>query len=304
MNRGVRVSDRIRRMLYEVICVLIGNLIVSFGVTFFILPSNILSGGTAGIAVALQPIFHIPPTIVINVLTIGLFVLGSLCLGKAFFFKTVLSAIVYPVFISLLNIFFSDLTITHNQLLASIYAGVCTGIGLGLVYRVDGSTGGMDIPPLVIHKFTRLPLSLLVMCFDGATVLLGAVVYGIEASMIGLVSVFVCGQVINKVLIFGSEASKTLFIISPKWKEIRDVINHELDRGATLVPAIGGYSNEERMMVMTVVKQKQFNSLQRLITNIDPQAFFVVNDANEVAGAGFTLSKRYRDRNMEKEFSE
>ena len=199
---------------------------------------------------------------------------------------------------------FSDLTITHNQLLASIYAGVCTGIGLGLVYRVDGSTGGMDIPPLVIHKFTRLPLSLLVMCFDGATVLLGAVVYGIEASMIGLVSVFVCGQVINKVLIFGSEASKTLFIISPKWKEIRDVINHELDRGATLVPAIGGYSNEERMMVMTVVKQKQFNSLQRLITNIDPQAFFVVNDANEVAGAGFTLSKRYRDRNMEKEFSE
>ena len=95
-------------------------------------------------------------------------------------------------------------------------------------------------------------------------------------------------------LTLGSEASKTLFIISPKWEEIRDAINQELDRGVTLVPALGGYANEQRMMVMTVVKQKQFANLQRLITHIDPEAFFVVNDANEVQGAGFTFGKHYR----------
>ena len=208
--------------------------------------------------------------------------------------KTVLSALVYPVYISVLSLYFSDMVITDNQLLASIYAGICIGVGIGLVYRVDGSTGGMDIPPLIVHKYTHLPLSVLVMCFDGATVLLGAAVYGIEASMIGLVSVFISGQVINKVLTLGSEASKTLFIISPKWEEIRDAINQELDRGVTLVPALGGYANEQRMMVMTVVKQKQFANLQRLITHIDPEAFFVVNDANEVQGAGFTFGKHYR----------
>ena len=118
------------------------------GVTFFILPSDILSGGTAGIAVALEPILHLPETLVINVLTVGLFLLGSICLGKAFFLKTVLSTLVYPVYISVLSLYFSDMVITDNQLLASIYAGICIGVGIGLVYRVDGSTGGMDIPPL------------------------------------------------------------------------------------------------------------------------------------------------------------
>src|SRR5699024_8023988 len=120
--------------------------------------------------------------LVINVLTVGLFLLGSICLGKAFFLKTVLSTLVYPVYISVLSLYFSDMVITDNQLLASIYAGICIGVGIGLVYRVDGSTGGMDIPPLIVHKYTHLPLSVLVMCFDGATVLLGAAVYGIEAS--------------------------------------------------------------------------------------------------------------------------
>ena len=287
-------KKKCKELIYEAGSVLLGNLVVALGVTFFILPADILSGGTAGIAVALEPVFHIEPTLLINLLTIGLFALGSLCLGKAFFFKTVLSTIVYPIYITVLNLYFTDVTVTDNQLLASIYAGICIGVGIGLVYRVDGSTGGMDIPPLIVHKYTHLPLSVLVMCFDGATVILGAVVYGIEASMIGLVSVFISGQVINKVLTLGSEASKTLFIISPKWEEIRDAINRELDRGVTLVPALGGFANEQRMMVMTVVKQKQFAHLQKLITHIDPEAFFVVNDANEVQGAGFTFSKCYR----------
>ena len=230
-------NKKIKEWIMEAGFVLVGNLIVALGVTFFILPSDILSGGTAGSADALEPILPLPETLVINVLTVGLFLLGSICLGKAFFLKTVLSALVYPVYISVLSLYFSDMVITDNQLLASIYAGICIGVGIGLVYRVDGSTGGMDIPPLIVHKYTHLPLSVLVMCFDGATVLLGAAVYGIEASMIGLVSVFISGQVINKVLTLGSEASKTLFIISPKWEEIRDAINQELDRGVTLVPA-------------------------------------------------------------------
>ena len=236
-----------KEIVFELGSVVLGNLIVALGVTFFILPSDILCGGTAGIAVALQPIFHLPETLVINALTVLLFLIGSICLGKAFFFKTVLSTVVYPIFISILNTWFADVSVTQNQLLAAIYAGICIGTGIGLVYRVDGSTGGMDIPPLVIHKYTKLPLSLLIVFFDGATVTLGALVYGIEASMIGLVSVFVSGIVINKVLTLGSEASKTLFIISPKWEAIRDAINKELDRGVTLVPSIGGFSNENCM---------------------------------------------------------
>lgn len=283
-----------KEWIHELINVILGNFIVACGVTFFVLPSSILTGGTAGIAVALEPLVHLEPQLIINALTIGLFPIGSLCLGKAFFMKTVLSAIVYPLFISLLSWAAAGLSFTENPILASVYAGVFLGVGIGLVYRVDGSTGGMDIPPLIIHKYTGLPLSALVMCVDGATVILGAVVYGIEASMIGLLSVFISGQVINRVLTLGAQASKTLFIVSERWEEIRRAISDQIDRGVTLIPSLGGFSDEQKMMIMTVVKQKQYASLQKLIARIDPDAFFVVSDADEVQGAGFTFSQRHR----------
>lgn len=170
--------------IIEIISIVMGNLIIAAGVTFFILPLDILSGGVAGIAVALQPIFNLSPRLVINGLTIGLYLLGAALLGKRFALKTVVSTIVYPLFISVLGMLWSDVQVTSNPLLASIYAGVCTGIGIGLVYRVGGSTGGMDIPPLIINKYTKIALPTLVMCIDGATVLLGASVYGVEAAMI------------------------------------------------------------------------------------------------------------------------
>lgn len=194
--------------------VVAGNFVIALGVSLFILPLNILSGGVAGISVAVQPIFHLPPTFVINFLTVALFVVGACFLGKQFAFKTIISTLIYPVFITLLTNVLGDVQITQNPLLGSIYAGVCTGVGIGLVYRVGASTGGMDIPPLVINKFTKIPLPVLVMCIDGMTVILGASTYGIEAAMIGLVSVFVCGQVINKVLTFGIQEAKNIMIIS------------------------------------------------------------------------------------------
>lgn len=176
-------------MLIDVISVIAGNLIIALGVNLFILPSDILSGGVAGIAVALQPVFHLPATLVINGLTIALFIVGAIVLGKQFAMKTILSTIVYPLFITVTHEMFANVFITNNALLASIYGGVCIGVGIGLVYRVGASTGGMDIPPLVINKYTGITLPTLVMCIDGATVLLGASTYGIEAAMIGLVSV-------------------------------------------------------------------------------------------------------------------
>lgn len=212
-----------------------GNLIIAAGVTFFILPLDILSGGVAGIAVALQPIFNLSPRLVINGLTIGLYLLGAALLGKRFALKTVVSTIVYPLFISVLGMLWSDVQVTSNPLLASIYAGVCTGIGIGLVYRVGGSTGGMDIPPLIINKYTKIALPTLVMCIDGATVLLGASVYGVEAAMIGLVSVWVCGQLIDKVITMGSHEAKNVMIISDKFEEMMQVIYQNINRGATIL---------------------------------------------------------------------
>lgn len=271
--------------------IVLGNLAIAIGVSFFILPSNILSGGVAGIAVALEPVFHIEPRLVINGLTIGLYILGAVLLGKQFALKTFVSTIVYPLFITVLGIWFADVRITSNPLLASIYGGIFVGTGIGLVYRVGGSTGGMDIPPLIINKYTHIPLSSLVMMIDGLTVLLGAIVYGIEASMIGLVSVWVCGQVINKLITLGAREAKNVLIISEKHDEVIQQIYQQIDRGVTILDATGAYTQQEKPVIMVVLYKKQFIELNRVIAAVDPEAFVIVSDVNEVQGRGFTYSK-------------
>ena len=282
------MSEEKNSIIFDFIMVLLGNFVIAFGVNFFVLPSKILSGGVAGIAVALQPIFHLPPRLVIYVLTITLFLLGALILGKQFAIKTVLSAAFYPIAVWGIGVWSNGIVITENTLLASIYAGVCTGIGIGLVYRVGASTGGMDIPPLIINKYTNIPLPTLVMCIDGATVILGASTYGIEAAMIGLVSVWICGKVIDKVMTMGSHEAKNVMIISDKYEELMSEIYRNVKRGATLLHAEGGYTRQQKPVIMIVVLKKQFPILDRVIAHVDPEAFVIISDVNEVQGEGFT----------------
>lgn len=281
-----------KKQILEILYIALGNLIIAAGVTFFILPLNILSGGVAGIAVALEPVFHIQPRLVINALTIGLYVLGALLLGKQFALKTIVSTIVYPIAISMLGMLCPDVQITTNPLLASIYAGVFVGIGIGMVYRVGGSTGGMDIPPLIINKYTKIPLPTLVMCIDGATVVLGASVYGVEAAMIGLVSVWVCGQLIDKVITIGGHEAKNVMIITDKLEDMMQSIYQNINRGATILHAEGGYTRTRKPVIMMVIVKKQFPMLNHIIAQVDPEAFVIVSDVNEVQGEGFTYQEQ------------
>lgn len=275
----------------DIVSVIIGNLLIAIGATFFILPLNILSGGVAGISVALKPVLNLSPTLLISVLTISLYLVGALVLGKRFALKTCISALVYPLLITMLSSLFPDVYITDNPLLASIYAGVCVGCGIGLVYRVGASTGGMDIPPLIINKFTNIPLPRLVMCVDGATVLLGASVYGVEAAMIGLVSVWVCGRIIDKVITMGSHEAKNVMIISEKHEELMNAIYQSIDRGVTILHATGGYTRSEKPVILVVCTKKQFAQLNHVISHVDPEAFVIINDVFEVQGKGFTYKE-------------
>lgn len=285
------MSENLLKDAKAIVMVIIGNLVIALGVSLFIFPLNILSGGVAGIAVALQPIFHLDKTLVVNVLTIGLYLVGALVLGKRFAIKTFVSALIYPLCITLLTNLLGDIHITDNPILASLYGGICIGIGIGLVYRVGGSTGGMDIPPLIINKYTGIPLPILVMCVDGATVILGASTFGIEAAMIGLISVWICGQMIDKIITLGGHDAKQVMIITEKRKEMTDAIFTNIDRGATILHAHGAYTNDDRPVIMVVVYKKQYAELNHIISSIDPNAFVVVSDANEVQGEGFTYQQ-------------
>lgn len=271
--------------------IVIGTFILAVSVEFFILPYRILSGGVAGIAVALEPFFHINETLLANALTIGLLIVGGIFLGKQFLMNTILSSLCYPVFTTLLERFVGVVPITVHPMLASFYAGLLGGIGIGIVMRADASTGGMDVPPLIVNKLTGMKVSTGVMITDALTVMLGIMAYDINAALIGLVSVFACGVAIDKVLSIGGGANaKSVQIISDHWEEITSAIQSELDRGVTLIPGIGGYQRAERIVVLCVVSSRQYNHLLEIVRRIDEHAFTITTDAADMHGEGFTYS--------------
>ena len=254
-----------------------------------------LTGGLAGVAVALQPLVAIEPTLFINAATIVLFGIGAVILGRQFALKTMLSTICYPLFISLLSWglaeWFTPETFIMDQYLAAIYGGVFMGCGVGLVFRCGASTGGMDIPPLIVHRFTHLPLSTLVLITDALTVGLGVATYGLQAALMGIISVFVSSVAIDRTLTLGAVRSKNCMIISAHPEELMAYIHEQLYRGTTLLEAKGGYTKEQRQVIMVVVSRKQYPLLEHEVLRIDPNAFIIVTDTDEVHGLGFTYEE-------------
>ncbi|MBQ7888901.1 MAG: YitT family protein [Erysipelotrichaceae bacterium] len=276
-----------KKIIGDCFIVLLGTFIMAVAVNFFILPYHILSGGVAGIAVALEPIFHLKPDFVINILVYGMFVLGAVVLGKEFAIKTVLSSIIYPIFLSALNPFVPNFEM--DPILASLYGGAIAGIGIGLVIRTGSSTGGMDIPPLILKKFFHIDIASSVLVIDALTVLLGWFSYGLEAVLIGMLSVVSSSYMINKMQTLGSQDCKCVQIISDKYELMMNRIHHDLDRGSTLLEAQGGYTGEKRKVLLVVIENKEYVRLIDIINEIDSTAFVITTETKSVHGEGFAL---------------
>lgn len=280
---------KIRSMFKDIALVIIGNFILASSVGFFILPYRVLSGGVAGIAVALEPITHIAAQLWIYILIIGLFIIGSIFLGRKFAVHTALSSFLYPIFLTYITSLNWNVGVHVEPLLASLYGGLLAGIGVGLVFRTGASTGGMDVPPLVVNKYFGVPVSKMVLLFDALTVLLGFSVFGLEAVLIGLISVWACAFSLDKVLLFGGQEARSVMIISDSYREITQAIHDFLDRGTTLLEAEGGYTGDARKIVLSVINKNQYPELVKVVSMIDKNAFIIVTDANEVKGNGFSF---------------
>jgi len=267
--------------------IVVGNVILSFSVAYFIIPNNVLTGGLAGIAIILKPFIPVSTSTIINFLVVALFILGSASLGKKFAMQTLLSSIIYPISLSLFTNFVPIIPVT--TIYASIYGGLLAGVGVGMVMRSGASTGGMDIPPLVIHKHTGISIAVLVGITDLLTVVGGLFVYGLEAVLIGLFSVFCTSMAISKTLTFGASSLKSVQIISDKYQEINDDILKEMDRGTTILNGSGGYSNQERKVLLVVISMEQYNKLISIVNKYDDKAFIIVTDVKAVHGEGFSF---------------
>lgn len=284
--------DRKKEFMQQFLLMVMGNLLLASSVSFLILPNNILTGGVAGVSVALEPLFNFNPVWMVNGLTVGLYLIGALLLGKEFAIKSMISTILYPFFVTTLSAivpWFGHDTFIINPLLATIYSGVLAGTGLGMVFRTGGSTGGMDIPALILHKYTHISQGNAVMIIDILTVGLGVYTYGLEPALVGVLSVYVSGYSIDWLLTIGSQPAKNVMVISDYWEEVRVKVMDEVGRGVTLLQANGGYKKVERPVVMCVITQQQYPHLEKTILEVDPKAFIIVNDVHSVHGEGFNM---------------
>lgn len=277
-----------RNAFMNLLYVILGNSIMAFAVTYFILPNKILTGGVAGIAVAISPLLNINPQIIMYAILVLTFILGYFCLGKTFAIKTFASSIIYPVFIEIFNATLSpDLV---DPLMASIYGGLLMGIGLGVTFIAGASSGGMDIPPLILARYTKVRVSIWILVFDILTVLLGFVTYDLNHILIGIISVFSSSWAIDKIGTIGGDEARQVLIISDKTDEIVAHIHKEIDRGSTLLQATGGYTGSNKEVILTILGIDQYPELEQFVKGIDENAFLIVSNVTEVHGNGFYKS--------------
>ena len=279
-----------KKRVYETIMIIIGNLILAFGLCAFVTPVGLISGGASGIGIAVKSITGINISYTVYVINFIMFVIGFIFLGKKFAFGTLLSTFLYPTFIALFERIPQLANITNDILLSALYGGLCIGLGLGVVLRVGASTGGMDIPPLLVNKKTGISVAWLINIFDCGILLLQVIFcpITIEAVLYGITVVIITTIVVDKVIILG-ETKIQVLVISPKWQEIRKIIFDDINRGCTLLNVTTGYYQDKQLAVMAVVSKRELHLLNDMILEIDPTAFIISNETHSVKGRGFTL---------------
>ncbi|WP_243290512.1 YitT family protein [Bacillus sp. FJAT-47783] len=267
----------------ELLLILTGSAIVAVAFNLFLLPNDVASGGVSGISTIVYALVHIEPAYVQWGLNIPLFIAGVIFLGKQFGMKTLIGTIFLPFVVFLTR----DMQpATEEPLLGALFGGIGVGLGLGLVFKGRASTGGTDLAAQIIHMFTGISLGLSVAIIDGLIVLTAAFVFNVEKGLYALIGLFVTSKTIDIVQV-GFSRSKMVVVITSKERTVKEAILHQIDRGVTKIQAQGGYTNNDRPMLMCVVHQSQFTKLKQLVQSIDPTAFVVVMDASEVLGEGF-----------------
>ncbi|GGL54393.1 YitT family protein [Sporolactobacillus putidus] len=275
-------------VLMDYLYVLIGSAIIGISFNVFQLPNRIAAGGVSGISIILHWTLGWEPSFVLWAVNIPLYVSGVLILGKSFGYldyalKTLLGTLFLP-----LSVFLTSgwPAATNNPLLGALFGGIGVGLGLGIVFRGRGSTGGTALAGQVIQRFTGLSIGLCVSIIDGLIVLSSAFLISLEAALYALISIYLQAKLIDVVQI-GFNTEKMALIISNKEDELRRSILNEIDRGVTRIISQGGFTGDDRPMLMTVVSQNELTHLKQLVHSVDPESFFIISNATEVFGKGF-----------------
>jgi uncharacterized membrane-anchored protein YitT (DUF2179 family) len=272
----------------EYILITVGVLLVAIGIEFFLAPNKIAAGGVSGMAIIIN---YYMPSISIGslmlIMNIILFIIAFIVIGNQFGGKTIYTSLSLSGMIWVMDkVMTPNMKVTNNLMLASIFGTFMCGIGLGIVFNQNASTGGTDILAKILNKFVHLDMGKSLLVVDFIITLLAAISFGADAGMYALLAVIINGFVIDTV-IEGLNISKQIMVISSKTDSISKFIIEDLERGCTILQGKGGYSKEVTYILYTVLGRKEFIKLKKYIRETDTKAFIAINDAHEVLGEGF-----------------
>ncbi len=267
--------------------IILGSALLALGFDLFLLPNNLNAGGISGVAMMLVYLLKFGSVGSVTILlNLPLFILGGVKVGRKFFVGSLVGMLSSSVLMDM----FTAIPIPQAEpVIAALYGGVLCGAGLGIVFVAGASTGGSDLVVRLLKlRYQNVPIGTIHMCFDATVVILtGMVFHDITRALYSGIAVFVTGQVLDAV-VYRFDYSKAVLIISKSHEAITKVISDELGRGATYLHGEGTYSAEQRKVIFTVVKKQQISDLKRLVVEIDPKAFIVVQEAHQVLGEGFS----------------
>ncbi len=272
--------------------ILFGNALYSLAVALFLEPSGLITGGATGIALAIGRLTGLPVSGLLLFINLAMLVWGWAVLGRAFALNTLASSVLSPAFLGLFEGLLAGRVLTEDIFLCTVFAGLGIGVALGLVIRSGASTGGLDIPPLVLNKWFKLPVSATMLTFDIAVLLMQAVFSPVQQVLYGVVMVLIHTIVMDKMLMLGASRTEVK-IVSSQSDAICAAILAQLDRGVTILHGEGGYTREPSAVLLSIVSNRELPRLEKLAHSIDPTCFLIVSHVTEVSGRGFSLDKDY-----------
>lgn len=278
-----------QNQLIQYFYIILGATIVGVTYNMFLLPAKLAAGGISGVATLLFEMYELSPGLTQFAINIPIFLIGWLTMGRDFGLKTLVGTFWVPFIIYLTQ----DIAITvTNPLLGAIYGGLLLGVGLGIVYKGNGSTGGTAALAQIMKRFTNLSDGYAQLIVDGLVVTTSIFVFSLELTLFALMTIFISSKAIDFVQLRTS-ATKLILIISEEEEKIQQIIREEIDRGLTKVRTVGGYSNEDKTMLLCVTEQHEAVELKKILQKETPNAFVIFLNASEILGRGFSIDKYY-----------
>lgn len=274
------------KKLKEYGIITIGVLLVVMSVELFFFPNNIASGGVSGLALVLHDMLGIESGIIMLVCNVVLFAIAFIFIGGSFGIKSVYAAFSLSFLLSIIEKVWTPVAVTENLILATIFGSALLAFGTAIMLAQGASTGGTSIIAKLLNKYLHINFGKALLISDSIVILLAMYTFGIELGLVGLLSVYLIGTLVDR-FIDGFNACKQVFIFTSQEELVLNYITKEVNRGCTIFKGKGGYTGKENTMILTILSTKQFIHLKKFMKKNDPDAFITVNATNEVLGEGF-----------------